>query len=258
MYPHHVACILRLQMLPKVFLHIGSQQVCIANRSVGGLTGSRVAGAMGRVLVEDVIKRRHSHWQASGFKLEDGTALTLSAYVDNLYSCSNSIDGAVMILEDAANELSSSWNQNIKPISRMVLACSDCPDASPDSANWPMLEEFPCLGHTLEGNAGIRACFTNTKRSMWKAFWGNCGHRVMRQAPVSMKCKLLDRACRSILSYRCSRWPPQPRIAQELDRVQSKMVAAIQRIPRASEETAAEYVTRRNKTAARKCKELGQ
>ena len=45
------AAMLRHQMLPQVTLAIGGIEVSFSNRSVGSLTGSRVAGALGRVPV---------------------------------------------------------------------------------------------------------------------------------------------------------------------------------------------------------------
>ena len=50
--PEAVACMLRHQMLPEVTLHMGAASAAIRGRSVGGLTGSRLAGAFGRVPVE--------------------------------------------------------------------------------------------------------------------------------------------------------------------------------------------------------------
>ena len=137
------------------------------------------------------------------------------------------------------------------------MACRGSGEISPDAARWPLVSEFPCLGHILQDDGGIRACYTHTRTQMWKAFWGNSGSRVMRDAPIGTKCDLLDRCCRSVLSYRCSRWPPQSQIAQELDRVQSKMMAAILRIPRRPAEQAADYCHRRNREARARCSEIG-
>ncbi len=101
--------------------------------------------------------------------------------------------------------------------------------------------------HGPMGNAGIRAWFTSTKRSLWKAFWGNAGHPVPRGATLKVKRRLLERSCKPVLSYRCSRWPPQPTIARELDRVQSKMAASLLRVQRLPGEDAAIYCRRRNR-----------
>ena len=94
------ACYVRLQMLPGVTLHLGNLAVPIVNRSVGGITGTRVAGALGRAPVEHIISERQSHWRPMGFPIDSETSLSVCAYVDNIYSCSSSVQGAVEILED--------------------------------------------------------------------------------------------------------------------------------------------------------------
>lgn len=45
-------CIIRHQMCSSSTLQAGSQEVQISNRSIGGLTRSRVAGSLGRIRVE--------------------------------------------------------------------------------------------------------------------------------------------------------------------------------------------------------------
>jgi hypothetical protein len=256
----HAAVFLRHQLLPRVLLSFGGpNSVEIKNRSSGGLTGSRLAGAFGRVPVESVISERHTFWREHGFLADDAPPLTLCTYVDNVYTASPTLAGAVFILEDFEKSLNSRWGQVIKQSSRSVMLCSGLPDdATICNIKWPRVTEFNCLGHVLQNNSSIRSCFTNTKANMWKAFWGNCGHDQLRDAPVATKCKLLDRSCKSVLAYRCSRWPPQPTIAKELDRVQTKMIAAIVRTPRTTGESDAEYSHRRNFVASRICAQNGR
>ena len=81
--------------------------------------------------------------------------------------------------------------------------------------------------------------------------------QIMKHAPVGLKKVLLDRACRPTLTFRFSRWPPQPVIAKELDRVQTKMAGAILRTKRHRGEAVDAYVKRRNRAAAVFCRESG-
>ena len=74
------------------------------------------------------------------------------------------------------------------------------------------------------------------------------GHQVL----------LAEQKLQPVLSYVGSRWPPQPTIATELDRIQSKMVASMLRIKRQDGEGAADYCRRRNRDAAFKCRQLGR
>ena len=251
------ACMLRHQMCPKIWLNAGSLRFHVPNRSRGGLTGSRLAGAFGRVPVETTMSDRAEAWQPLGFALDEGTTLMCSAYVDNLFSCSRTVQGAIAILEDASYRLATDCGHDIKDSSRSVMVCKGSRERSIDEERWPMVESFDCLGHIIQNDSGIRACFSNVKRSLWGSFWGNCGHASAKQLPVEMKFALMTRTCTPSLAYRCSRWPPQPTIAGELDRIQRKMVAVILRIPRRPDEPINAYCRRRRREAASVCNRLG-
>ena len=72
---------------------------------------------------------------------------------------------------------------------------------------------------------------------MWRAFWGNAGSPDAKKASQNQKLKLLERAVVSVASYRWSRWPPQKSIANELDRIQTKMFAIVLNVrPRPGED----------------------
>eukprot|EP00969_Alexandrium_andersonii_P288496 12753949-Alexandrium_andersonii.AAC.1 len=51
--------------------------------------------------------------------------------------------------------------------------------------------------------------------------------------------------------HKCSGWPPQKVVAKSLDRLQSKMIACMMRVPIYEHEGPAEYVRRRNHIASR-------
>ena len=68
------------------------------------------------------------------------------------------------------------WGRSIKQSSRCVMVCRGSRDLPDDPVKWPVTEKLSCLGHILEGCAGIRACFSNVKRSMWKAFFQIVGN----------------------------------------------------------------------------------
>ena len=132
------------------------------------------------------------------------------------------------------------------------------PDPFQVDAVWPLVTSFPCLAYTLKNDGSIRECFWNTRRIMWRAYWGNCGQRVVKNALMSLKLQLLNRSCQSVLRYRCSRWPPQPLFAKELDSLQAKMVASMMRVPRLPGELLPDFCRRRNRTAAVHCRQAGR
>ena len=119
------SCLLRQQMLPSVVLAVGSITILIPNGCRGSLTGSRVAGAMGRVPVEATICDRHQGWNRHGFRTA-AQRLTVATYVDNIYRVGSSLHGAIAILEDFEAQLQRHWGLKIKEISRSCLVPRGC------------------------------------------------------------------------------------------------------------------------------------
>ena len=89
--PHNLAaaCI-RHQMFPKLYIHVGGITVPVGNRSLGSLTGSRLAGVAARVPVEQTCCERVRLWRKWGFRTRRGV-LTMSTYVDNLFVAGRSV-----------------------------------------------------------------------------------------------------------------------------------------------------------------------
>eukprot|EP00969_Alexandrium_andersonii_P340031 15031031-Alexandrium_andersonii.AAC.1 len=57
------AALVRLHTVPRVQVTAGSMVVQIGHRGRGCLTGTRSAGALGRIPPLDVISREHRKWQ---------------------------------------------------------------------------------------------------------------------------------------------------------------------------------------------------
>ena len=74
---------------------------------------------------------------------------------------------------------------------------------------------------------------------------------------MDVKCRLLLKACRPVLSYRCSRWPPQKAVLKDLSALQAKMMAVMLRVRRIAGEDPVLYCRRRNRAAADKCRSVG-
>ena len=250
------ACALRQQMVPHVSLNMSGVEVTIRGRSRGSMTGSRVAGTLARVPVEDTIQERHAHWKRWGYKCDAGT-LTVSTYVDNLYSVSHSLAGATAILDDFERVLASKWCLRIKPSSRLCLVARGSRETPVDPNLWTLCSEFPVLGHILQDSDFTSTCFQNTSRSMWRAFFANSGAATVAKLSVIQKLRLLERSVVPVLHHRDTRWPPNRKTADNIDKLQRKMVASIQRMPRTAGETPCEYVRRRNRAATAEIRRIG-
>ena len=250
------ACAVRHQMCPTVVLKVGSSEVKIGGRTVGGMTGSRTAGFLGRVPVEAIIAERHSHWKPHGFQT-GSSPLCLCTWVDNLFSASSSLAGAIYILEDFESQLQKHWHMNIKGSSRCCMVSDGNLDVPDDGDRWPLVDTFIVLGHAVQSSGSIRACWSRARSSMWKAFWANPGATSAGQLAHGRKLALMSRAVLPQLSFRCSRWPPQRQIGCEVDRLQQKMTASLLRLPPAPGEEAESYVRRRGRAARKICEEHG-
>ena len=93
---------------------------------------------------------------------------------------------------------------------------------------------------------------------MWKSFWANPGSKDACALSTNQRMSLLAKAVAPQLDYPCSRWPPQKVIAQEVDCMQRKMVSTLLKTPRYPDGEAADFIRRRGRLAAGKCREVGQ
>ena len=251
------AAIVRMQMLPALTLCTGDCKSTVAVRSNGSLTGSRVAGALGRIPVMSVVSQRSFLWKALGFKLED-SALAVCTYVDNLYSIAHTPADAIAILEDFELHLQLNWGLTIKPSSRAVFVPRRLDIAEDhDMEKWPVRSHFPVLGHLLDAAGSSWPCWQNTKRNMWRAFFSNCTGTLVKDLPASTRERLMGRCVLPICDFRSSRWSFHASLAADLDRQQRKMTSILARIPRCADEADAVYFRRRHRQISSHCKSQG-
>ena len=197
-----------------------------------------------------------AHWRRWGFTADD-QVLCACTYVDNLFSASHCLGGAINILEDFEEQLSSNWDLRIKPASRSCMAVAGSA-SQPLAEKKPLCNTFVVLGHTLQNNGSVRACWKSARLAMWRSYWANPGSKDARPLDVTMRTALLDKAVTPQLDYRCSRWPPQKTIASESGGLQRKMVASAMRSPRYPGEDVAHFVRRRGRAAALQRRQSGQ
>lgn len=260
------ACVLRVQLLPRVTLRSGAAVAAIVNRCIGGLTGSRVAGVLARIPVESVFANRSSVWRKWGYPLETEhvkrsdkscRVLCAASWVDNIFSVSDSLDHAVWIQEDFALQIREHWGLDIKASSRSCMTAAGNIDPSPLPDKWPLRKSFEALGHTLEFDGSVSLCWRAAKAAMWKSFWGNAAAKGSNGLSLGTRLGLLGRATAPALMFRCSRWPPQKHIKKQLDATQRKMTAILLRVIPFPCESSAEFARRRGRVASKFCNKYG-
>ena len=145
----------------------------------------------------------------------------------------------------------------MKPSSRSYVEALGRSRGVVDEAKWPRQDTFNVLGHSLQHTGSVRQDWGQTRRQMWRAFWGNSGAAGAKKLSVAFRLKLLFRAVVPIFDFRCSRWPPQASIAAEVDTLQRKMTAILLRLSPMPGEDVQQFVRRRGRAARALCTEHG-
>ena len=246
---------MRGRLFTKVVLNVGHTTIVIARRTKGGLTGTRTAGALGRIPILDMIAAREEAWRADGFRLGSGIhadSLTMATYIDNLYAVSSEVEGAMKIMTDAERYLLKRWQLTLKLSSKMITSAAvGSEHVEGDTVNgYVYHQDFPVLGHLVNNTGSIAYAFEKTLQKMWKAFWGNAGSRRARTLGQRRKVLLIARAVRPLFEFVCARWPAQITYLDQIDVIQRKMVSLAFGLRRTPAESMKKYNARCGRAAA--------
>ena len=152
------------------------------------------------------------------------------SWVDNLYTFSLDPSKAVQMLIDVEQKLQNRWGLKFKASSKMILQPKGSQPCDLPDAEWSHVSVLPVLGHLVSDDGGLCSDWLAMKHKMWKAFWGNAGAKCVRRCDLMHKIRLIDRAVTSNASFRWSRWPPQKLLANQVDRIQTKMFLIVQNL----------------------------
>ena len=101
----------------------------------------------------------------------------MSTYIDDLYTLSASVEGAVCMLEDAEEFLNQHWALTLKPDSKLVTSSANgalFSDAD-DCRGFKYVANFSVLGRIICNSGSLAPAFAVTEKKMWAGFWGNAG-----------------------------------------------------------------------------------
>jgi len=247
---------LRLHLCPVVSIKVGDHHALFPTRCSGTLTGSRSAGAAGRIPLLDVSQLRLEAWAQMSFKV-DGCSFSLASFVDNLVSTGNSPSLATKILDNCEEHLRARWGLSYGDDSREYVTCkgdSRVPDVAPD---WKRVTTMKCLGHHLQDNGDIKMCFKAVEGAMWRAFFGNLKPGLLK-SPENVKTRFLATNILAVATSRWARWPYQKTAGAALDRIQRKMLAHLLQIKPAAGEPYDAFCQRRRIICGKKATSLGK
>ena len=117
-----VGALLRHQLVPSIVCRIASVEFTVAGRSIGGLTGSRVAGSCGRIPVESSVCKLYHSLAPLGFATGIAS-LTSATFVDNIYAFSSNAVDAVQQLVLIKEDLKSCWGLTVNQDSKEYMVC---------------------------------------------------------------------------------------------------------------------------------------
>ena len=250
-----LAAAVRHQLFSQVYLAARGPKFLVRNRSRGGLTGSRLAMAFGRVPVEASFLDVWDSLLLASFKIDE-FRLVGGAYVDNLYFFGHDANAAVHNASLVHDILKQKWELDIKAGSQVLLAPAGA-DISAIPASWECPAAVTFLGYVVQDDAGIRSAWARCRSKMWQRFFAISRDRGWSKLSIARKSRHVERSIWTLLSFYCGTWPPQLQVSREIDTVQRKMFAAILRVKKLPEEEPVTYVRRRNKLAKNLCNEMG-
>jgi len=248
--------VVQIQLCPRVFVRVGEASAEIGVRAKGGLTGSRLAGALARIPAELSASNALPEIQRHGYKIgQDRIGIAL--WVDNCFSFGNCLGGAIEIQEAFEKSLADGWGLSVKEGSRSCLVASGSQEETPDESRWPQFAHYDVLGHTISNTGAIRASWLKCRAKMWASFYANFGGSAIKKASVTHKMKCIERAVRPVMSYRSSIWAPQKQVASELDAMHRKMISVACPTRRAAGEDSDQYARRKGRYASSLAKDTG-
>ena len=190
-----------------------------------------------------------------GFQTQQAT-IAAATYVDNLFSISHSLFGATSILDSFANELYRRWKLSIKPSSRSCTVARGGDDAV-SSDLWVPSDTFNVMSHMISNNGSIAADVNDVEACCWRAFFANCARRDVRQVNDVLMARLFGRCVTPIFAFRCPRWPFRPKLANDLDRTQRRMLSCVVKVCRLPDDDDRMYHYRRARAAGAIARKTG-
>ena len=255
--PEIAIAALRHQLLPRLMLRVGAAASPVVNRTIGGLTGSRVAGQLGRVPVQTSLRVALPFLRLHAFHVST-VRLTAASYVDNLYFAGKGTWSACKMGDEFIRVLARDWSQEVKTSSCEVMPTFANPDVEVTDPRWIVKECMVVLGHLVDSSGDFSADFDALVRKLWKSFWTNAGLLTRKRCALHYRLALIKRATDPHILWHCVRWPFSIAKAERLDQVQRKMLSICLRTPPRSDDDAAQFFRRRARAAAALQRKLGR
>jgi hypothetical protein len=240
--------VLRFVALPTISLTSGGAQVSVVARTRGFFTGSRVAGAVGRIPLHDSIDVAYEEIASLGLQVGSATLVT-TVWIDNLTSISSDANSAVKILEVLLETLRRRWQIAVKPSSRRYASMR--PTDTCSDALWRREDLLELLGHFVDIHGGLAKPFGAVSNQIWTAFYKRVDKTLVKNSGALTIARIVNRYLLPLLSYRWILWPFSKTLALRIDALHARLLAAlIPSAPLPTEDVASFH--------CRRCREAGR
>lgn len=142
------AAAVRHQVAPEVRVRAGAHTAAVGDRTRGALTGSRVAGALGRAAIRDIMRAVSAAGAARAFAPPPHSVIVAS-YVDNLVFAGKDASSVEALYTLADAHAGSSWGLEI-PRSSVEIVVPRGSEVAPSL--FPARPSTKFLGHIVSGD----------------------------------------------------------------------------------------------------------
>ena len=253
------AAVVRHQLLVQVLVNFRGALWPVGVRSSGTLTGSRTAGALARVPIQEAFESLYAELRVLAYRIPNSISLVGMSYVDNLYCASDSAAKAVAMCERLAQWLWRRWQLEIKEGSKECLLARGSSEASSSPPpGWQYrTRSMHMLGHVVACDGGWGPDFQMFFEKAWATFFANSGSAKGKALHVGRRVNLLQRTVLPHVRWSSVLWAPCTTVERKLNGMQHTMLSICMGVARYPDETDVTYFRRRSKAVASEARKLG-
>ena len=258
-----IAAALRWQLLPCVEVDATICTLVVRDRIKGGLTGSRTAGALGRIPVEATMNKISCWVRRWAFDVGTRYGLSGASFVDNLFCFSHSAGGALQAAQLFERVLNQDWRLRIKDGSRELLLVAGAaewgslPELVRRWPGWQVTRSLACLGVLVSNDGSIGSDLEAWKKAVMAAMLRNTSGLARSVLSLKQKERHMNAFGTVLLDFRCPRWPVSPAAGRFLDAAQRRVIAGLLELPRRADEDIDGWQRRRSRECGAVAREWG-
>ena len=209
-------------MLPEVIIRCQAAECSITGRATGGLTGSRVAGALARIPIEQTIADVAEIAGNQGF-LAGAHRLTFASYVDNIFVLGKDGASAVLLADQFEKVLAAKWKQSIKSTSREIIVPRGALVGRVNLQRWKQVEIMRVLGMNIQDNAETNLSWTETEQQCMTLYFRRAYSGLTRLLNPAARVKIANIVLKPLLLFKMAAAPLSATRLYQIQKLQRRV-----------------------------------